>query len=244
MQEEKSSTSQLAFQPNCFDQDNFALEEGQPSSVVTNIKVHFATPKGSHLQIPPLTSYKSYHNFEVFCYWWSPTKSSEYCHPNQSNKKKLKKVAFSYFRSCGIVNVSGIPNFEALPEVVNLFNQLLNESLDTQDVVIDNSTAVGNVKDWAVAYREASVHHFLNLRKLKAFLEPPSQKGRGRKTTHPTFTLRPHFFPGGVLRLPGFRGCIILFTSGKFIVVGSKSPCQILQFENKLSAFIKKFTGC
>lgn len=41
------------------------------------------------------------------------------------------------------------------------------------------------------------------------------------------FSLRPHFFPGGILRRRGANGSVILFDTASYVIVGAKTPLEI-----------------
>lgn len=227
-----------------YDLFNVNLKGTSSSSVVKNLKIHYSATSGTLLQIPPLTTYKRYHNFEVFNYWWNIQAASDQSQEDKETSVKQKKISFSYFRSSGTVNVSGIPNFNSLPQVITLCNYLLNESLTLQDLVIDNSTSVGDLKEWFPIILNTSLRHPIHLRRLKNFVDGTVKQSSDLRSDYLSLSLRPHFFPGAVLRLTAFNGCLIVFSTGKFIIVGAKTPCQIQRVEEKLRVLIKKFIEC
>lgn len=136
---------------------------------------------------------------------------------------EYKKVVFTLFHFSRHVNLTGVRSYTALEEAVKRFGELVNEIIPPANVVIDNSTASGRIWTDGRAYLDISL--------LKDILR------RDEKSSS-TLSIRSDFFPGAVLRRKGFSS-VIIFSSGKFIIVGGKSPWHIQEAYQRLLAFIR-----
>lgn len=110
---------------------------------------------------------------------------------------------YTLFTTSGHVNVTGIKSFDLVKDSADFFAKTFDLVLDSDCVKVDNSTSTGRI-----------IGGRLNLLSVKSKLED--------KCSNTSFILRPHFFPGGVIRRKKLP-TVILFASGKYIIVGSKS---------------------
>ena len=118
------------------------------------------------------------------------------------------------------MNVSGVRTFFDICNALQNFNSAFKTDIGFCDVIIDNSTSTGLIRLCDSGRR-------LNLHRLQQhILCTKYQQKADRYIVH--FSLRPHFFPGGVLRLyKPFRGSAIVFSSRKYIIVGARSCEEI-----------------
>ena len=141
---------------------------------------------------------------------------------------------YTIFYRSGHINISGIRTFESIKEaILNLnFHFVLNVSLD--NIVVDNSTASGKFKK----FDKSIINRITSSSLASAF----------------NISIRPHYFPSIIIRerssfhsqsthkkrlkkIVSFATCI-LFTNGKFIIVGGKSECMIRETFHQLCALI------
>lgn len=117
--------------------------------------------------------------------------------------------------------MSGIPNFENIRQALSLFNSYFLTNIIEEDIVVDNSTTSGHL-----SLQENNI----SLDKLSV------------KSDKVTVFLRPHFFHSAVIR-PGksadHRGTIVLFSNGKYFIVGCKSVLDISETVSQLRALTK-----
>ena len=106
------------------------------------------------------------------------------------------------------VNVTGIRNFGDIKQAVRVFNFITRQCIHAKEAIIDCTTASGSTKN-AIP---------LNLSLIKYRLDQENKNFR--------VSFDPHFFPGAVLRQKGF-GTVLLFASGKYVIVGAKSQKNI-----------------
>lgn len=142
-------------------------------------------------------------------------------------RPSLDKVVFTLFHSSNHVNFSGIRQFIEIPNALRAFNKLFESSVQIGDVIIDNTTIAGRLMIDGV--------HFIHLKKLKKATEEISHGD-----AH--LSLRPHFFPGGVLRRKN-SPTIILFGSGRYVILGTKTPCQVRTTMEFLHALIHRMSS-
>lgn len=120
-------------------------------------------------------------------------------------------LVYTVFHS-GHVNVTGVRNFTHLDRAVERVNALLDCSITPADIKINNITASGKILR-------------LNFRRVWQYAK--TQPGM-------TFNYHPGQFPGGCLRQEG-KSTVTIFSSGKYIIIGSKSQEQIQEtFESLL----------
>ena len=135
------------------------------------------------------------------------------------------KYVFTVFPLKGHVNVSGLLSYDQGFDAVKTFKEIFNIELNEKDIsiIIDNSTASGQLKGY----------NTLLLPKLLLFNPTPF-----------TISIRPHFFPCALLRAEkNFfsdlkPATVILFSNGKFVIVGAKSHRQLVYTFNELKSKI------
>lgn len=154
------------------------------------------------------------------------------------------KLVFTIFPKSGHINASGVRKFHLLQEALDNFNNEFSFRVSLEQCVIDNSTSSGRLCAACSSYlcfssntlqQQQQQHNKrkISLYKLKDKVE--QQQGRGEELC---FSLRPHFFPGGVLRRKD-KCTIITFSSGNFIVIGAKSLEEIREAVQTLCAIIR-----
>jgi len=126
-------------------------------------------------------------------------------------------LSFVIFPKKGFVNVSGIPSFSYIRQSLVFVNLTFQTQLNVSDIIIDNSTAHGNL----------NFPRYFDLWNIF-----PAVRGN----SDIQLTLQPHYFPGAVIRST-FPTCIV-FHSGKFIIVGAKNRQQIAKSYRQLCAII------
>lgn len=177
---------------------------------VKNVKVHIHI--GSPISIPDcLQSFtKVYSNFVVV---------------------RLDGLVFVIFRKNGYINVSGIRHFSAIKDVVLSINFHFGLNIVSEDIVVDNSTASGRLRS-----------HHIDLRSIHN--SPLADKFN--------ISIRPYYFPSAIIRdksQPNFKSThqrrykksenfatCILFSNGKFIIVGGKNISMIQDSFHQLCA--------
>lgn len=184
---------------------NSALQADRMSLTfqVKNVKVHFKTHK--NLIIPKKT--------QALCI----------THSNFITLRSTPYV-FVIFAKSGHVNVSGIRNFEDIKNIIPKIKDQLCVDVQESDIVIDNSTASGQISNIN-----------LNFHKLQ----------KQAIANNVLVILRPHFFPSALIRQKKtseriIKGTIILFQNGKFIIVGCKSYSAIEETFKQLCVLTTK----
>ena len=134
---------------------------------------------------------------------------------------RIKPYVCTIFQKSGHVNMSGIPNFEKINQALSLFNSHFFTNIREEDIVVDNSTTSGNL-----SISEKNI---------------PLDKLNGNSDKVTVF-IRPHFFHSAVIR-PGksadHRGTVVLFSNGKYFIVGCKSVPDITETVSQLCALTK-----
>lgn len=148
-------------------------------------------------------------------------------HANFTVYRPLARLTFTLFHSSTHVNVTGVSSYTLLEKAVAFFNATFKTRVCTADVCIDNITASGSLR---VNHKPA-----INLREIERRIVTSSTTDCG------SFSLRADFFPGAVLRKPD-HSTVILFASGKFVIVGSKSPWAIQEAFLRLLVLIQQTT--
>lgn len=181
---------------------------GSRGLVVCNVKAHFCvTPL---LEIPlHLTRYvEKCNNF------WTLRLPEDLLPPTLRGHK----VVYVVFARKGHVNVTGIPRFGYLGTAQEHFVRLFSTSV-VKSIVADNSTVRGHLP----LEKLNLVKLYTRLYKLDLKPEP-----------YPcNISIRPHYFPAAVVRpakaSKGIIATAILFSNGKFLIVGSKNHPQALR---------------
>ena len=147
---------------------------------------------------------------------------------------RFSHLVFIVFPTNSCVNICGIPNFEGIKYAVSTFETQFQVSIRPEHVFIDNSTASGRLT-------KTSLHLF----KLQ---ESPVVVDHNL-----TISIRPHYFPSAVIRGLGsksgprsrrkcrsdFATCIV-FSNGKFIIVGGVSLQHIAKSYQSLCAITQQ----
>lgn len=173
--------------------------ENKTNYALKNVKIHFKC-------VPPIESHqlenvnhKKFSNFVTF--------------------RLADRPIYTLFLKSGHVNVSGIPSFQAIPQVVSNFKQCFKCHISEGDVIIDNTTVVGNI------------HLPCPLFQLIPF---------GAKH-HISVSIRPHYFPSAILRFKREKlPAVLLFQNGKVILLGGKSWEAINAVIHRLHAFMNQ----
>ena len=135
-----------------------------------------------------------------------------------------KRIVFTLFHHSPHVNITGARSYTALELAVKRFSQTVGEEIRTENIIIDNTTAVGRV--WTHTRAHLDIHA---LKKTISIDE----------TNKSSLSIRSDFFPGAVLRRKEFAS-IIIFSSGKFVIVGGKTPWHIQEAYQRLLALIRQ----
>lgn len=132
---------------------------------------------------------------------------------------KLSKIVYTIFTS-GHINGTGVKSFDevtsAVEEFINQYN--LCHEFCTSSIKIDNSTSSATV----------CLSHRIYLPDLIPFI----REG--------ILSLRPDFFPGAVLRRNN-KCTIVIFTTGRFIIIGAKSKEETFDAYNTICLLITKY---
>lgn len=142
------------------------------------------------------------------------------------------KLVYVVFPRSGHVNVSGIKAFSQCNLAQETFTDLFQVSI-IMPIAADNSTVTGRLP----LQKEENLH----LAKLPALL--PKLLLRSSSPIHPcTVSIRPHYFPSALLRpkkqSKHLISTIILFTNGKFIIIGSKNLAQATRTLHNLQQIV------
>lgn len=172
---------------------------------ISNIKVHFNIPKTERARLlsPQLHHHgkvKSFGNFFTF-------------------RPFTHHFVFIVFPQSGHVNASGIKDIKFFGELLTCFAECSNTTrLRPAEVIIDNITASGRFSSSSSSSPQKEVFNLPRLFQLPSL-------GVFKAS------LRPHLFPSALLRArkasPSSAqdrlGSVILFSNGKFVIVGSRS---------------------
>lgn len=127
----------------------------------------------------------------------------------------LRRVyTFSIFKKANIVNITGIPSFEEVPAAVERFATIISLPSAAFRVVVDSSTASGQ-------FPQKLQFHLLS------------------EVSDCAIRYNPSRFPGACLTLPNNKK-VNLFKSGKYSILGCKSPEEIDETFRFLEAAIVK----
>ena len=134
-----------------------------------------------------------------------------------------QKLVYVVFPTCGHVNVSGIKDFNEC-DIAKLEFERLFDVRALSAFNIDNSTSCGKLP-------------FASLDLLKLYSLVVSGQGPAFPCT---ISIRPHYFPSVLLRPKHCHqiSTSILFTNGKFIVIGAKSPAQTARTVHNLQQLV------
>lgn len=132
--------------------------------------------------------------------------------------KRINSFVYIIFNN-GHVNVTGVKNFNKIREAVKVFaeNFELVFNFLIKSIKIDNSTTSAFIE----------LNKPLNLSLLY------------NQINNATVSLRPHFFPGAVLRRKHLP-TIIVFSTGSIIIIGAKSIEQVQDSFKLICAIMKK----
>lgn len=180
---------------------------------VRNVKAHFGvTPL---IEVPQsLQQYiKTHNNFWIF----RPPPSLLPASLLTANCN----LVYIVFPKSGHVNVSGIKSFSECYLTEETFVNLFQVSI-VRSIVADNSTVIGQL----LPQQQPSK---LNLGKLITLV--PSLLLQSSSYIYPcTVSIRPHYFPSALIRPKrqsrSHISTVILFTNGKYIIIGSKDLTQ------------------
>lgn len=149
-------------------------------------------------------------------------------HSNFYTVRPHAEYVYTVFPKSGHVNVSGIKSFESVGAATNHFLQSLCVSV-CSPIQCDNSTTSGKLS------RPVALFKFDEL-------------ARREKNLPFSVSIRPHFFPAVLLRSKNTSnksegnedqtGSIIIFSNGKFVIVGCKSHSAIEWTKEKLSSIL------
>lgn len=196
------------------DESNGAAASPHYSEVtVKNVKGHFSVD--TPISAPPdaLANYVRFHSN-----FWTVRP------PGEGN------LVYVVFPKSGHVNVSGIKDFEET-ELARVKFEKLFGARSTGAFCVDNSTAVG-----AIPFQNVSPAGLYKTVVEQQHFPFPC-----------TVSIRPHYFPSVLLR-PKHRcrhriSTVILFSNGKFIIVGAKRPSQIACTVHNLKQIINFSTA-
>ena len=129
---------------------------------------------------------------------------------------KVSGFSFVIFNKRGFVNISGVKNFNTLHHLRKVLQETFNTPVKIENIIIDNITASGKLC-WSNRYK------FQNLTKLNDI----------------SLSLNPQSFPAAIIRPKRHTyikkiGTIILFSNGKYIIVGCKSEENLIETWKKL----------
>ena len=143
-------------------------------------------------KIAPELSFKSYTNFDVI--------------------RGLCHITLVAFTKSGHTNVTGVRNFEQASHVLNLISQVLREpELVYEDIKFVSSTTTGRLSGKVELAKVALASQLGGI--------GGSRIGKRTRKT-PIICLQYGFFPSLIIRHWDKKGCVQLFCSGKFNIVG------------------------
>lgn len=133
---------------------------------------------------------------------------------------------YTIFLKNGHVNVSGIKNFKAIKGAMETFNDQFDTNIQFDNITVDNTTASGRLPQEKIClYRLAKDH---------------------KQENELTISIRPHYFPSAVIRQKqkkeeGKRrkGTIVLFSNGKYNILGCKTKESIEKTFEQLCVLTK-----
>ena len=132
------------------------------------------------------------------------------------------KLTYIIFPKKGFVNITGIKTFSKLPQVVPEFCAFFDiNASDVSNIIVDNVSASGNFL------------RRVNLANLQKKINGEGFKNRKFFSCH----FDRNFFPGSFCKTQGF-GTLTLFSSGKYVVVGSKCLEQVDRIFQEMSVVI------
>ena len=161
-----------------------------------------------------------------------------------------KKPAFSFFPSSNIINCTGVTGFGEVFKTVTNFNKKFGTEVKFSQLCVDNITASGEFKQKknkpastaasavAVAASAAAEakkklgRNILNLSAVRNIIEQ-SEKENIKPSLYPLH------FPGLVLRFINKTPTCILFSSGKFTIVGAKTVRQVYRTHFKICKILR-----
>jgi TATA-box binding protein (TBP) (component of TFIID and TFIIIB) len=196
-------------------------EEGAPT--VKNIKIHFkcSDTKNINLSISRIID--------------DELKGSTTTDVNNNKKSLLIRHNFVVYRDrfvyiiffqSGFVNATKIKNENEIEDAVEHFKKVFRVQSSIEESIIDNYQGSGSF------YRK------LALKELKVFLNLEIQSSAKSEME---VSYNPEHFPGLFLKI-GKHGKIIIFSSGKFTIVGCKNESGFLQVFEKCKSLISTLT--
>ena len=145
-------------------------------------------------------------------------------------REEKDKIVYSIFPRSGFVNITGVKNFDEIEKAVAIFNKKFKQNISVADLTTDNSTASGRIAD-----TDSSRDIQINLEHIKFIIDTEPDFGKLKAS------LSPANFPGIVIRSKNCPTCLI-FTSGRFIIVGAKRKQDISTAYAQLCVIIEKYT--
>ena len=138
---------------------------------------------------------------------------------------RIDKIVYAVFSS-GHVNVTGVQDFDRVCDAIHNFNVKYKIHADKCSTAysVDNSTSTAY-------YFEEGSNKRINISTFKKTYTINREKV--------TISHRPHYFPGVILRRAG-KCTAILFSSGRFIIIGAKSIEEINEAYDLVCAIIKQ----
>lgn len=159
----------------------------------------------------------------------------------ESKKTRGRALVYTLFHRNGHVNITGIERFSRVRGALARFSELFGECVPESDVVIDNSTASGQIERTSLQAATAGGRASLNFYALRDFLKHP-REGSAAAAAENLLFLRPHFFPGALLKhRDRARSTIILFPSAKYVIVGAKNREAIREAHERLCRILEDF---
>lgn len=133
--------------------------------------------------------------------------------------EKISHFVFTIFTS-GHVNATGIKSFDEVNEAVSCFCEKFDVCYKdcVKSLKIDNSTSSAYISSPEKIYLPDLTKHL--------------EEG--------TLSLRPEFFPGAVLRRD--KKCtVVIFSTGRFIIIGAKSKEEAQDANNAICLLISRY---
>jgi len=127
--------------------------------------------------------------------------------------KHLKSnIVYTIFPKSNFIHVTGCKSFTSIGKLVKYFNKKFESNIQEKDIIVDNSTASGQLNLLELDY--------IDLKKIKTYLEDNSDYKDLK------ISIFPRYFPALILRNKN-RSTVMVFSSGKFTIVGSKNLAAI-----------------
>lgn len=147
--------------------------------------------------------------------------------------QSIGNLVYVVFPSAGYVNVSGLNDFDVGEYAKQHFINLFEIDGDVSDFIVDSSTASGVF--------DVPAEEGTDLSRLLTLMT----SSEGERPQYPcTISIRPCYFPSALIRpKSAFKNTIatcIIFSNGKFVVVGSKSKAQTERTINNLIPYFQK----